>query len=567
MNTAINSVSISDPSAAHAQIVQLKRLLVTLKQQSEKIQGELNLRVEVEKNKNTELERELGSLQSKHKEDKKAHEEELLALREQMRALRETHKKLQEEFKSRDQTLEATPEYLANQALIESLQNEIESFKKRTEEAASELRQLHKSLEKSQKRIRELEEEISRKNFVEFQHSQATLNDHQDLPDVIASQTSSYHLKQEIDSIKTTLIQGALDSKNLESRYSEIFDEKLTLEHQYRHLQTQFEHQSSNLAEFQSQLHTLLEQKKSLETTLQHSNTVLITQKDDIEQLNGSLSQQVQKGKERDTLQEKYELLKEEWISLSRKLEEALDSRIVAESQVISLHTVLKDFEQKLNEKEALLNRSLSEKEILEEKFEGLRIGLEESESRLKMAQQHLAKKVKEAAFLTEKIDDQRINLEEAIHTTEIFKGQVTHLQASIEIYQKQEKRLQDQLHDALKGTDGQVAKWEEKYFQMYEKWQESETKIRDLRKYEEKHQQMQSLLSNLGNFMGTPSYSNNAHLFHSIPEQTDKINRSFSHSQDQPTDIPLSHLNSDEKIDLFGMKASHDKIKNPPLL
>ena len=56
---------------------------------------------------------------------------------------------------------------------------------------------------------------------------------------------------------------------------------------------------------------------------------------------------------------------------------------------------------------------------------------------------------------------------------------------------------MQDQLHESLKGNESQIIKWEEKYFQMYDKWQESENRIRELNKFEEKHLQMQNLFAN----------------------------------------------------------------------
>ena len=43
-------------------------------------------------------------------------------------------------------------------------------------------------------------------------------------------------------------------------------------------------------------------------------------------------------------------------------------------------------------------------------------------------------------------------------------------------------------------------------HFEMYDKWQISENQVPELKKLKEKHLQMQKLLSNLGNYMGSPS-------------------------------------------------------------
>ncbi len=122
---------------------------------------------------------------------------------------------------------------------------------------------------------------------------------------------------------------------------------------------------------------------------------------------------------------------------------------------------------------------------------------------------------------------------------------------------------MQEQLHDALKATESQVAKWEEKYFHMYDNWQESEARIRELKKFEEKHHQMQNLLSNLGNFMG--SSLNSGGIFPSIQESADPLNSSevLEESQTEESSSTETLAAAEEKYDLFGMRQSSDKYKN----
>jgi len=160
-------------------------------------------------------------------------------------------------------------------------------------------------------------------------------------------------------------------------------------------------------------------------------------------------------------------------------------------------------------------------------------------------------------------MEEQQANLADLAQNVEIQKTQLAQLQASVDLYQRQEKRLQDQLHDALKGTESQVTKWEEKYFRMYDKWQESENKIRELKKFEEKHLQMQSLLANLGNFMGG-SFNNHNALFHAGQEAPERPARPLS--LDTPlTEGPASLHKTEpqeEKYDLFGMRQPQDNFK-----
>jgi hypothetical protein len=114
-------------------------------------------------------------------------------------------------------------------------------------------------------------------------------------------------------------------------------------------------------------------------------------------------------------------------------------------------------------------------------------------------------------------------------------------------------------LHDALKGTESQVAKWEEKYFRMYDKWQECENKIIELKKFEEKHHQMQHLLANLGNFMGG-SFANPA--MGNFPPAQEQVERNLRHASfeappplDSYTPTPLKHDAEEDRFDLFGMR------------
>ena len=209
------------------------------------------------------------------------------------------------------------------------------------------------------------------------------------------------------------------------------------------------------------------------------------------------------RAKEKDFVQDKYEQLKDEWNELGERLEEAAEIRKHAEHQLI----LLKENSYKQEAQFADLSHQLEvlqeESRNLETDRDQLKILLDESETRMKVAQQHLAKKVKESALFTERVEEQQNSLAEMDQILEQQKTQIVQLQAGVDLYQRQEKRLQEQLHDALKGTESQVSKWEEKYFRMYDKWQESENKIRELKKFEEKHQQMQHLLANLGKFYG----------------------------------------------------------------
>lgn len=120
----------------------------------------------------------------------------------------------------------------------------------------------------------------------------------------------------------------------------------------------------------------------------------------------------------------------------------------------------------------------------LEERTARIETHQREHDFEIRTAHQHLAKKVKETALLSEQVEELKIRLLE---------------------YQKakeNEKRLDEKLQESRRQFEEQSSKWEEKYFKLCERLQEAEARNKELHALEEKHNQMQALLANLGNFM-----------------------------------------------------------------
>jgi chromosome segregation ATPase len=561
-------------STEAGQILHLKRLLVTLKQHYEKTLQTSHIQIQTEQNQRITLQKELQEVRSQLTHSEKLHEEELQALRDQQIALKELLKKTQDELRQlQDQPTSDQPDLVASRQRVEQLERVIPYLRGRTEEANLETEQLREELDRAQKKLKALEQDLTENKQnaqKELEYFQQLLEAQQeDQLETVVSPTSSHHLRKELEEIKRNLAQGNQETKALETRYIEILNEKISLEHQCKQLQLQLEHQSSNLTSFQTQLHEVEDHKKNLEVSLQAKETELAEscrQQQELQKRIHDLDERVQ---EKDYIQDKYEQLKDEWKQLGERLEEAVEGRSQAEQHLTQLEMIAANQESQLQKLDQQLQLLQQEKQTLENERDQLKILLEESETRLKVAQQHLAKKVKEAALLSEKLEEQQVNLAEFIQTTEYQKTQLAQLQASVDLYQRQEKRLQDQLHDALKGTESQVTKWEEKYFRMYDKWQESENKIRELRKFEEKHHQMQNLLANLGNFMGgshsNPNATHSA-LFHSSQEPVDRSAKSSSFDSPLPEESPpvsaLKTETQEEKYDLFGMRQPQDTYK-----
>lgn len=311
------------------------------------------------------------------------------------------------------------------------------------------------------------------------------------------------------------------------------------------------------------------QEKELLNPYLQElqQSRLLITQKDHelkqnqqtIETLRIQLEQLKKIEEQQDVIQEKYELLREEWVQLKSQLEESEEVRLQLKNQTQQLQDLLEEQGAQLAVKNVQFDNLLQEYEQLQTDRQELSCLLEESDTRLKVAQQHLAKKVKESSILAERAEELQQVLNEQQNALEAAKVQINHLQTNIDLYQKQEKRLQEQLHEALKSTESQVNKWEEKYFKMYDKWQEAETRVKELKKFEEKHLHMQNLLANLGNFMGSSSF-NGSLPPHSFVETVDKQSRSQVSTEFIE---PEEEIKGEERYDVFGMRhPPHDKFK-----
>jgi chromosome segregation ATPase len=363
--------------------------------------------------------------------------------------------------------------------------------------------------------------------------------------------------------IKKTLIEGAKETKALEARYIETLNEKIELDHQCKQLHQQLEHQSSNLTAFQEQLHELEKRKKSLELSLQAKEAEWIESCQQRQELQIQIENLNVAAKEKELIQDKYEQLKDEWKQINEHLEEATEARQQMDVHLNQLEAIAANQETQLQEFAEQLQMLHQGKDTLESERDQLKILLEESEARLKVAQQHLAKKVKEAALLSEKLEEQQASLTDFTQVIENQKTQIAQLQASVDLYQRQEKRLQEQLHEALKGTESQIVKWEEKYFRMYDKWQESEKRVLELKKFEEKHLQMQNLLANLGNFMGGAFNSSSHALFHAEQEIEERPASPFSFENslsEEPLPDSSTFESQEEKYNLFGMPQPPQK-------
>lgn len=186
--------------------------------------------------------------------------------------------------------------------------------------------------------------------------------------------------------------------------------------------------------------------------------------------------------------------------------EEALEEVKSLHSQFESLKKMLSESKQKAEtiqaeryEAEAALEK------LKQEEINKAFASQTETEAHLKIAQQHLAKKVKETSDLHDKVHSQDLLIQELQNQLGEAQRQLLELQHSYEAQIQQEKRLQEQLCDSVKTAESIANKWEQKYFNIFEKWQENEMHLKEMKKIEAKHAQLQVLLANIGGFFETP--------------------------------------------------------------
>src|SRR5262249_49640501 len=150
-------------SSEMGQILHLKRLLVTLKQQYEKSLHHVQIQLQAEQNQRVTLQKELEKVQDQLTESQKLHEEEAQSLRDQQNVLKELLKKAQEECNQlRHHSLpNATLSNLeASSQRIEHLEFMIPLLRNQTEEANLESERLRGELNEAQKKHRILEQEL-----------------------------------------------------------------------------------------------------------------------------------------------------------------------------------------------------------------------------------------------------------------------------------------------------------------------------------------------------------------------------------------------------------------------
>jgi len=427
----------------------------------------------------------------------KESEDELDALREQLVKLKETiHATGNDDLKTKEE-LESSKQ---KQAQLERV---IQFLRQRSEEAHLENHELVQEVQKVQAAMKELHSQLEAVQSREKHF----LNQNEQLKEQCALAQGELHkLKETSQGSRATLEtlerDKALAEKHLSEQKEELEfikqmmmkalqeakEERAKSEERYLQRIGELETQSAAISQSQAKEASIFKEKlRTVESERDHAL---------------------------ETAREKYAVDLEEW---RKKQAEQLK-----ETESLKQAFVRKQEElEQLQNETAHLAKAQADLEDQLHKTEG---GRDEAESRLKVAQQHLAKKVRETTLLSEKNEELRLQHLELQNALEVSKAKLIELQSNLEMEGQHQRRLHEQYQEGIKSFEGQALKWEEKYFQMHEKWQEAENRIREFKRLEERYFKIQQLLNQLGGILGTPLALPNPQEF--PPEQIEPPQR-----------------------------------------
>lgn len=411
--------------------------------------------------------------------------------------------------------------------------------------------------------------------------------------------------RKEIEIIKQALIRGMREASELDARYKESVQEKVAAFSKLHHARQQFEKLQEEAIQFREEAKQAEESlqrelslvQKTMQNREEQHNAHIDALMDQLEQTNRELEEAVQIGLDKNTLQESHDLLKAELAQKTSLLEAELEQktslseeianarrthaaeleRIFHEHQLELAHsrreheqererTLIRnqEYERSYQELQEAVTRLALEKQQAENAHNQARAEADDKDTQIKMAQQHLAKKVKESAYLADELEKSKRQISDLQQQHVQHQIRTAELQASLDIHLAQEKKLQDQLAELIKTYDTQMKKWEQKYFDMHDKWQATEIRKKELEKLEERHVQMQALLSNLGSVLGgspvgsstvpPPSYDEHhptaqvtaqvttqKNLFQQEPEETLKVEEAPQKPYQNLFNMPLA--------------------------
>lgn len=258
-----------------------------------------------------------------------------------------------------------------------------------------------------------------------------------------------------------------------------------------------------DLQESQEELLALRLQFKALKDQIQVGKKQILLLQEQIDNQKGQNSDTFQASEELKSAKRQIHELQSQ-IELLNRINQSSDN---TKEQRVQLQAELAAVQQSKHLLETALQNDRSELQHARIELQNAKNALEEREQNFKFAQQHLAKKMKDASYFSDKVEEQKIQISELQKSLVESQAKAAILQQGVDNQIQHEKHIQDQLKETMKTSENQAKKWEEKYFQLHDKWQEAESQLKNLKSLESRHNQMQALLGNLGSLMTTATH------------------------------------------------------------
>ncbi len=496
--------------------------------------------------------------------------------------LNEEKSSLQESLKEKSTCIKSFEAELAmtKQVLIKGMRDakELESsFHDMIREKASLIARYHQVCHVLEKQQEEGKSILEKLNCLEEEKLALDANNNRLTLEIDALHLSEASLCEKISRLEKDneeLYQGKI---HLESNREQLIKDKQLLEESLDNQQNTLQELRQFLEISKLERDALIEKCNLLEHKGQEDSllmTQMMEERDkrvkELEDLVASLHEKEEKLR---LAEEDLEILREEKIGLISQVGQLEEAKQISFRDYANLKTKHDELFLQLDGKTLALVQTFNERDALQQRLQTSQSELEDRENRIKMAQQHLAKKVKEVAVLSEKIEEQKFQILELQNHMSQQQGKINELKATLDLQQQQETKLQELLNEGIKSAESQIAKWEEKYFKMHEKWQECDMKNRELKKLEEKYIQLQSLLANLGNFISAPIGNaapiHNSNIGGEVQQQSEveknETVNSFFEEQEAANAEPASRGDSfrANKTDLFDLPKSLSKMKD----
>ena len=379
-------------------------------------------------------------------------------------------------------------QFLESRQHAEQLERVINFLRERSEGANLELVQLREEFQKSQDLLHVLKKQQdllhSEKDALQ-QQAQREQREKQDaLDEIRLLQEQFLELKN-----RYSLLQKELDETHVALGTANTLKEQL--EAQQRECSRLIDDQRKHLENFERESSLI---KQTLIRGLKEAQEIQKLYQDAVEDRVSTSAKLHQSHQQLDRYRDQQKQLQEQ-IEESRGNVRTLSAR---------LEEALRD-----NEDQEKLCQQIQELKCENEKLhtDALRLQQvgQEKDAEITQVQHHFAKKMKEASTFEDKCEEQARLISEQQQTLYQNKVKIAELQTSVDIQTQQQKLFQDQLQEAIRNSEVQMQKWEEKYFAIYDKWQASENRAKELERLEEKQKHLQGMLTNLGSYFGQP--------------------------------------------------------------